>query len=39
MTPEASQTLDAYINSRGLNGEKINEESPIFANLPEANNV
>lgn len=37
LTPEASQALDDYINSRSLNGEKINDESPIFANLPDAN--
>lgn len=32
LTPEATQALDSYLDARKLNGEKIDEETPIFAN-------
>ena len=32
LTPEASKALDDYLNSRKLNKEKLNDESPVFAN-------
>jgi len=31
LTPEARKALDHYLNSRKLNGERITEESPLFA--------
>jgi integrase len=33
LTPEARKALDNYLNSRKRNGERITEESPLFANL------
>jgi len=37
LTPEARKALDHYLNSRKLNGERITEESPLFAtNSPRA---
>ena len=33
LTPESRKALDAYLSSRKLNGETINDESPLFVNL------
>ncbi|KFM19418.1 integrase family protein [Marine Group I thaumarchaeote SCGC AAA799-P11] len=35
LTPEASKALDSYLNQRKLNGEKLDEESPVFANISD----
>lgn len=39
LTPEASKALDHYLNSRKLNGEKLNPESPVFANFDRKNQM
>lgn len=33
LTPEASKALDNYLNQRKRNGEILNDESPVFANV------
>ena len=33
LTPEAGKALDDYLKSRKLNGERITDESPLFANF------
>ena len=33
LTPEASQALTCYLNSRKLRGEELSPDSPVFANL------
>lgn len=33
LTPEASKALDDYLKQRKLNGEKLDGESPVFANV------
>ncbi len=33
LTPEATKSLEAYLKSRKLNGEKITEDSPLFINF------
>ena len=33
LTPEATKALNQYLTSRKLNGECLNEDSPIFANI------
>ncbi len=37
LTPEASRSLNHYLNSRKLNGETLTPESPVFANFEHAN--
>jgi len=39
LTPEAGKALDHYLSSRRLNGEKLNPESPVFANFDRANQM
>jgi len=36
LTPEATNALKQYHNSRKLNGENLTPESPVFANLPKS---
>ena len=38
LTPEASKSLEEYFQTRKINGEKITDESPIFAHYPKSNN-
>lgn len=33
LTPEATEALNTYLNSRRLNGEELTTESPVFTNL------
>ena len=33
LTPEARKTIDRYLNGRKLQGEKLDDESPLFATL------
>jgi len=33
LTPESRKTLDRYLNGRKLNGEKLDDESPLFTTL------
>jgi len=39
LTPEATKALDDYFKSRKLNGETLNDESPIFTNTDKAFNI
>lgn len=36
LTPEATQSLDEYLKSRKLNGEKLDDESPMFVNVSDS---
>lgn len=36
LTPEATTALKSYLNSRKLNGETLNNDSPIFSNFKNA---
>ena len=35
LTPEGRKALDAYLNSRKLNGEAFDKETPVFATYPK----
>ncbi|MEX1053417.1 MAG: tyrosine-type recombinase/integrase [Nitrosopumilaceae archaeon] len=37
LTPEASKALKLYFDSRKTNGEKLNNESPVFASIIDTN--
>jgi len=39
LTPEASKALEDYFKSRKLNGEKLDDDSPVFVNVQNATHI